>query len=174
MGYARSPFRHFESYIRIIVGLKEDDIQLISKQNYSSLLTYELHPGYYTAQDLQESVHLLGAHEGFLQIDYDDISMETKLVLTRFGGTFGTLRFDEKSIFNNLMVFKPFWGYKPTNAIHADSAGVYASEIIMNLRKTDEIHLSCDVIDGSVVNSIRQPILFNFAFGYTKRLKCIL
>ena len=32
MGYARSPFRDFGSYLRIIVGLDEDYIQLISKQ----------------------------------------------------------------------------------------------------------------------------------------------
>ena len=31
MGYARSPFRGFESYIRIVPGL-EDDIQLLLKQ----------------------------------------------------------------------------------------------------------------------------------------------
>ena len=27
MGYARSPFRDFENYLRIVVGLDEDDIQ---------------------------------------------------------------------------------------------------------------------------------------------------
>ena len=32
MGYARSPFRDFESYVRIVVGLHEDDIQLTIKQ----------------------------------------------------------------------------------------------------------------------------------------------
>ena len=32
MGYARSPIRDFESYFRIVVGLDEDDIQLILKQ----------------------------------------------------------------------------------------------------------------------------------------------
>ena len=30
-GYAESSFRNFESYLRIIVGLEEDNIQLISK-----------------------------------------------------------------------------------------------------------------------------------------------
>ena len=29
MGYAISPFRDFESYLRIVVGLVEDDIYLI-------------------------------------------------------------------------------------------------------------------------------------------------
>ena len=32
MAYARSPFRVFESYLRIVVGLDENDIQLILKQ----------------------------------------------------------------------------------------------------------------------------------------------
>ena len=32
MGYARSPFRDFESYLRIAVGLEEDNIRLILKQ----------------------------------------------------------------------------------------------------------------------------------------------
>ena len=30
----------------------------------------------------------MGDHEGTLQIEYDDISMKTNLILTRFGGTF--------------------------------------------------------------------------------------
>ena len=30
--YLQSPFRDFESYLRILTGLKEDDIQLIIKQ----------------------------------------------------------------------------------------------------------------------------------------------
>ena len=31
----------------------------------------------------------------------------------------------------------PYWVYKPTNAIHADSPGVYTSEIIIYLRTMD-------------------------------------
>ena len=32
MGYARSPIRDFESYLRIAVGLDEDDFYIILKQ----------------------------------------------------------------------------------------------------------------------------------------------
>ena len=42
IGYARSPFRDFESYLRIVVDLDEDDIQLISKQYNSDSVTYKL------------------------------------------------------------------------------------------------------------------------------------
>ena len=37
-GYARSPFREFESCIRIVVDLDEDDNQMISKQ-YNSIFS---------------------------------------------------------------------------------------------------------------------------------------
>ena len=97
MGYARTPFRDFEGFLRIVVGSDEDDIQLISKQYNANFVTYELDPGIYTIEDLQEVVYPLGDHEGTLQIEYDDLNKKTKLFLTRFGSTFGTLRFDEKS-----------------------------------------------------------------------------
>ena len=124
MGYARSPFRDFESYLRIVIGLDEDDFQLILKQYNANFVTYELDPGIYTIEDIEEAVHLLGDHEGTLQIEYDYSNKKTKLILTRFRSTFGTLRFDEKSFFNTLLGFAPYWDCKPTNAIHADSAGV--------------------------------------------------
>ena len=47
MGYARSPFRDFESYLGIVICLNEDDIQLILKQYNSNFVTYELDPGIY-------------------------------------------------------------------------------------------------------------------------------
>ena len=66
----------------------------------------------------------MGDHEGTLQIENDDISRKTKLFKIRLGGTFGALRFDDKSFFKNLLGFTPVWDYKPTNAIHADSLDV--------------------------------------------------
>ena len=72
----------------------------------------------------------MGEHEGTVQFEYDDKSKKTKLILTRFGLTIGTLRFHEKSLFIRLLAFVPFWNYKPTNAYHADNPGVYTSERI--------------------------------------------
>ena len=88
--------------------------------------------------------------------------MKTKLISNQFRLTFGTLGFDDKSFFNNLLDFPPYWDYKPTNAIHADSPGVYTSDKIFNFGTRDEIHLKWNVIDGSIVNGLRQPILFSF------------
>ena len=74
----------------------------------------------------------MGGHEGTIQIKYDDLSMKPKIISTRFNVTFGILMFDEKSFFSILIGFKPFWDYRPTKAIHADSSGYLTSENIMN------------------------------------------
>ena len=52
MSYATSPFRDFESYLRISFDLEEDNIQLILKQYNEKFITYELDPGNYTIEDL--------------------------------------------------------------------------------------------------------------------------
>ena len=87
MGYARSPFRDFESYLRIVVGLEEDNIRLILKQYIEKFITYELDPGNYAIEDPKKAVYPLGDHEGILQIEYDDLDKKVKLILTRFGET---------------------------------------------------------------------------------------
>ena len=163
MGYARSPFRDFESYLRIVVGLEKDKIRLILKPYNEKFITYELDSGNYFIEDPKKAVYPLGDHEGTLQIEYDDLNKKVKLILTRFGETFGTLRFDEKSFFHTILGFTPYWDSKPTNAIFADAPGVYTSDkIILNLNTINKIHLKCDCIDGSTQDGIRQPILFSF------------
>ena len=97
LAYARSLFRDFESYLRKIVGLDEDDIRLILKQNNKKLVTYELDVGNYTIEDLLEALYPLGDHKGTLETKYDSLNNKTNLILTRFGSTFETLRFDKKS-----------------------------------------------------------------------------
>ena len=83
--------------------------------------------------------------------------------MTFFGITFGTLRFDKKPFFHTLLDFTPYWDYKPTNAIHADSPGDYTSDkIILNSNTIDKIHIKCNAIDGCIEDGVRQPILFSF------------
>ena len=97
LGYAWSPFRNFQRYLRNVVGLNEDDIQLMSKQHSSSFVTYEFLPDIYTIKDIAEAVSTIGDHERTPKIEYDYISIKTKRTLIHFGAILGTLRFDEKS-----------------------------------------------------------------------------
>ena len=52
MFYATFLFRDFESYLRILVCLEEDDIRLILKQYNEKFVTHVLEPGNYTIEDL--------------------------------------------------------------------------------------------------------------------------
>ena len=58
--------------------------------------------------------------------------------------------------FHTVLVFSPYWDYKSKNYDYR------FSEKTLNLDITSEIHLKCDVIDGSIVFGKRQPILFSF------------
>ena len=42
-------------------------------------------------------------------------------------------------------------------------AGSYKSDKPINITGIDKIHLKCDCIQGSIVNGIREPILYSFA-----------
>ena len=144
--------------MRIVVGLPEEDIHLILKEYNSRFITYELTPGIYSIQDISDTIHTFSGHMESIQIEYDDISMKTKIILKYIGGrkmfVLGTLRFDERSFFHTLLGFTPYWDYKPS--------GVYTSDKILNLNTINKIHLKSDCIDGSIQDRVRQPILFSF------------
>ena len=84
-------------------------------------------------------------------IENDDVTMKTKLDV-RDGIV--TIRFNKKSFFSSILGFTAGWDYKHNNQ--------YLSQKIVNLNSTNKIHLKCDVIDGSVVNGLRQPIFYSF------------
>ena len=44
-------------------------------------------------------------------------------------------------------------------------AGWYKSDKPINITGIDEVHLKCDSIQGSIVNGIREPILYSFALS---------
>ena len=158
LNYSRSKFRDFESYLRIRVGLDEEDIQLILKEYNSHFIRYELTPGIYTIQDISEAVHNFSGHSEIIQSEYNDIIMKTRIILKykdlreNFG--LGTVRFDKKSFFHTLLGHDPYFDYKVP--------GAYTSDKILNLNTTNKIHLKCNCFDASFQNGVRRPILFTF------------
>ena len=154
--YTSSVFQDFESFLRTQIDLVEDDIKLVLDEYNSSFITYELDPGIYTFKDVSEALYnsLQIEYPGpsnVIVIEYDDVTMETKLDV-RDGII--AIRFDEKSFFSSILGFTSGWDYKNYNK--------YTSQKVLNLGSTNKIHLKCDVIDGSVVNGLRQPILYSF------------
>ena len=134
-GYSASSFRDFEGYLRLVVLLDEEDVQLILKDYNSHFITYELTPGIYTIQDISDAIQTFSGHEETIQLEYDDISMRATIVLkfknekSKFA--LGTLRFDNRSSFHALLGFSPYWDYKPNNSNHVLITGVYPSDKII-------------------------------------------
>ena len=154
--YTISVFQDFQSFLRTQIDLVEDDIKLVLDEYNSSFITYKLEPGIYTFKDISEALFNILQSEypgpiNVIDIEYDDITMKTKLVVNI--GIIA-IRFDEKSFFSTILGFTPGWDYKHYNK--------YTSQKIVNLGSTNKIHLKCDAIDGSVVNGVRQPILYSF------------
>ena len=154
--YTNSVFRDFESFLRTQIDLVESDIKLVLDEYNSSFVTYEIDPGIYTYKDLYEALVNILQHEypssdSKILIRLDDITRKTKLFV-RPGII--AIRFDKKSFFSTILGFNHGWDYKHYNQ--------YISQKIVNLSNTSKIHLKCDVIDGSTVNGIRQPILYSF------------
>ena len=122
----------------------------------SSFITYELEPGIYTFKDISKALFnfLQPKYELYnnsVDIEFDDIVMKIKLVV-RPGII--AIPFDENSFFGTTLGFISGRDYKHYNE--------YTSQKLVHLRTTIKIHLKCDVIDGSILVGLRQPILFSF------------
>ena len=85
-GYVSSVFQDFESFIKKEVDLVEDDFKLVLDEYNSSFITYKLEPGIYSFEDISEVLFNIlqseypGPSNG-IDIEYDDITMITKLVV---------------------------------------------------------------------------------------------
>ena len=134
----------------------EVDIRLVLDEYNSKFITYEKEPGFYTFEDLSETVFNTLQPEydessNVIVIEFHDITMKTILV-DRDGMI--AIRFDEKSFFTTVLGFTSGWDYKHYNA--------YISQKILNLNTTNKIHLKSDCINGSIINGVQQPILYSF------------
>ena len=166
-GYVSSVFQDFESYLRTEVDLIEDDIKLVLDECNSSFITYELQPGIYTFKDISEAFFNIPQTEypapsKVIVIECDDITMKTQLVVR---SRIIAIRFDEKSFFNTILGFTSGWDYKHYN--------INISQKIVNLSNTNKINLKGDVIDGSIRDGIRQPILFSVVLDKPSGYKVI-
>ena len=61
-----------------------------------------------------------------------------------------------------MLGFTPYWDYQLTTAIHPNNPGVYISDKISNLNTIDKINLKGNVVNGSIRDGLRLPLLFSF------------
>ena len=118
----------------------------------------ELTPGVYELVDINRIMKQKLSDSDFefeFIIEADTISM--KSVLT----TSNPIYFNSK--LNELLGF--------TNTHYIE--GTHISEKPVMITTTDKVHLKCDCVDGSIVNGIREQILFSFNLSAPPGLKII-
>ena len=122
---------------------------------------YSLNPGIYEVVDLNNALKHILPNNVKINITIDDIRLKSNLKINQ------TLIFTERSFFYTILGFTQSRSY-PLDDIDSHYqiiAGSYKSDRPINITGIDKIHLKCDCIQGSIVNGIREPILYSFALS---------
>ena len=122
---------------------------------------YTLEPGIYEVVNLNNTLKYILPDNVKVSITIDDVRLKSNLKINQ------TLIFTEKSFFYTILGFTRSHSY-PLDDIDGFCqiiAGSYESEKPINITGIDKIHLKCDCIQGSVVNGIREPILYSFGLS---------
>ena len=122
---------------------------------------YSLNPGIYEVVDLNNTLNYILPNNVNVNITIDDIRLKSNLKINQ------TLIFTERSFFYTILGFTQSRSY-PLDDIDSHYqiiAGSYTSDRPINITGIDKVHLKCDCIQGSIVNGIRETILFSFALS---------
>ena len=107
----------------------------------------QLPPGVYELVDINNTIEQILSDSNFdfeIKIQADTISMKSVLTSSH------NIHFNSE--LNKLLGF--------TNEYY--NKGTHTSETPVMMTTTDKVHLKCDCVDGSIVNGIREQILFSF------------
>ena len=143
--------------------LSYDEIMDIIDLNYipTKRTGYSLNPGIYEVIDLNNTLNYILPDVVKVNITIDDIRLKSNLKVTQ------TLIFTEKSFFYTILGFTQSHSYPldDIDGFYQLIAGSFESDKPINITGIDKIHLKCDCIQGSIVNGIREPILYSFALS---------
>ena len=122
---------------------------------------YSLDPGIYEIVDLNNTLKHILPDNVKVSVTIDDIKLKSNLKTNQ------TLLFTEKSFFYTILGFTESRSYPldDIDGFYQIIAGSYKSDKPINITGIDKIHRKCDCIQGSIVNGIREPILYSFAMS---------
>ena len=122
---------------------------------------YSLNPGIYEVLDLENALKYILPDNVKINITIDDIRLKSNLKINQ------TLIFTEKSFFYTILGFTQSRSYPldDIDGFYHLIVGSYKSDRPIIITGIDKIHLKCDCIQGSIVNGVREPILYSFALS---------
>ena len=122
---------------------------------------YSLDSGIYEVDDLNNTLKYILPDNVKISVTIDDIRLKSNLKTNQ------TLIFTEKSFFYTNLAFTQSRSYPldDIDGFYQLIAGSYKNDKPINITGIDKVHLKCDSIEGSIVNGVREPILFSFALS---------
>ena len=122
---------------------------------------FSLNPGIYEVVDLNNTLkHILPDNVEVNNI-IDHIKLKSNL------NTNQTLLFTKKSFFYTILGFTQSRSYPldDIDGFYQLIAGSYKSDKPINITGIDKVHLKCDCIQGSIINGVRESILYSIALS---------
>ena len=119
---------------------------------------YSLSPGIYEVVDLNNSLKYFLPDHVKVSVTIDDVRLKSNLKFNQ------TLISTAKSFFYTILGFTQSRSY-PVDDIDGFQqliAGLYKSDRSINVFGIDKILSKCECINGSIVNGVREPILYSF------------
>ena len=138
------------------------DLKYISTER----IGFSLNPGIYEFVDLKNTLKHILPDNVKVNATIDDIKLKSNLKSNQ------TLIFTEKSFFYTILGFTQSRSYPldDIDGFYQLIAGSYKSDKPINITGIDKIHLKCDCIQGSIVDGLREPILYSlFCFVFSSR-----
>ena len=120
---------------------------------------YSLNPGFYEVVDLNNTLKYNLPDNVKVSITFDDVSLKSEVKINQ------TLTFTNKSFFYTILRFtQSHQGLlNDIEGFYQNLSGSYKGDRPINITGIDKIHLKCDCIRGSIVNEVRESILYSFA-----------
>ena len=141
--------------------LSYDEIMDILSLKYipTERTKYSVNPGIYEVVDLNNSLKYILPNTVRVNITIDDIRLKSNLKTNQ------TLISTEKSFFYTILGFTRSRSYPldDIDGFYQLIAGSYKSDKPINITGIDKVHLKADCIQGSIVDGVREPILYSFA-----------
>ena len=122
---------------------------------------YSIKPNIYNFVDLNNILKKTLPDNVKINVTIDERKYKTDLKINQ------TLIFTNKSFFYTILGFTQSH-QGPLNDIegfYQILPGLYKGNRPINISGIDKIHLKCDCINGSIVNGVREPILYSFALS---------
>ena len=143
--------------------LSYDEIMDILDLNYipTKRNGHSLNPGIYEVVDLNNTLKHILPDNVKVSTTIDDIRLKSNLKINQ------ALIFTEKSFFYTILGFTQSRSYPldDIEGFYQLIAGSYKSDKPINITGIDKVHIKCDCIQGSIINGIREPVLYSFGLS---------